>query len=200
MTTRSFWRPFSFMIVLLLAEKRLQDTHQGQPLGMRGRASCRDRGAGLLHSDPESVMDARVLDEQGGRKTIVIIFDEDDEVMAGLHECADRFGLNGSHFTALGALREATLAFFDIDAREYQELPVREQVEVVSLLGNVATGPEGEPTVHAHAVLGLRDGRALGGHLLRGVVRPTLEVTLVESPGHLQRRLDEKTNLPLIRL
>ena len=49
-------------------------------------------------------------------------------------------------------------------------------------------------------VLGKSDGAALGGHLLEAHVRPTLEVTLVESPKHLRRKHDQETGLALIRL
>ncbi|HEX6082166.1 MAG TPA: DUF296 domain-containing protein, partial [Methylomirabilota bacterium] len=74
-----------------------------------------------------------------------------------------------------------------------------EQVEVVSLLGNVALD-SGEPRIHAHVVVGRSDGGALGGHLLAGFVDPTLEVTLVEAPAALQRRTDPATGLALIEL
>jgi predicted DNA-binding protein with PD1-like motif len=76
---------------------------------------------------------------------------------------------------------------------------VPEQVEVVSLVGDVALGEDGGPKVHAHAVLGRSDGSALGGHLLEARVRPTLEVILTELPGHLQRRHDRESGLGLIR-
>jgi hypothetical protein len=46
----------------------------------------------------------------------------------------------------------------------------------------------------------MRDGSARGGHLLKGWVRPTLEITLVESPSHLERKLDPDAQIPLIRL
>jgi predicted DNA-binding protein with PD1-like motif len=49
-------------------------------------------------------------------------------------------------------------------------------------------------------VLGRRDGTALGGHLLRGVVNPTLEVVLTESPAQLRKRVDERTGLALIAI
>jgi len=73
-------------------------------------------------------------------------------------------------------------------------------VEVLSLVGTIAPREDGEPQVHAHVVLGRSDGTTRGGHLLEAHVRPTLEVVLVESPEHLQRRTDEETGLPLISL
>jgi predicted DNA-binding protein with PD1-like motif len=57
---------------------------------------------------------------------------------------------------------------------------------------------DGEPKIHAHVVVGRRDGTALGGHLLDARVRPTLEVVLVETPATLRRTIDKTTGLPLL--
>jgi predicted DNA-binding protein with PD1-like motif len=70
-------------------------------------------------------------------------------------------------------------------------------VEVLSLIGDIALN-EGEAELHAHVVLGRRDGTTRGGHLLEAHVRPTLEVVLVESPDHLKKRTDEETGLAVI--
>ncbi len=51
-----------------------------------------------------------------------------------------------------------------------------------------------------HAVLGLRDGSVRGGHFLEGIVRPTLEVTVVETPAHLRRRKRAELGIALIDL
>jgi uncharacterized protein len=64
------------------------------------------------------------------------------------------------------------------------------------LLGDVAVS-EGKPTLHMHAVLGRSDGTTVGGHLLEGHVRPTLEITLTQSPSHLRKHKDPETGLAL---
>jgi predicted DNA-binding protein with PD1-like motif len=144
-------------------------------------------------------MKARELHETGGMKTFVLVFDLGDEVMSELRDFAARCGLAASHFTAIGALERATLGYFDWERKDYDRIAVDEQVEVVTLTGDVAM-EAGEPKVHAHVVLGRRDGAALGGHLLDAIVRPTLELTLVETPATLQRRHDPVSGLNLIRL
>jgi uncharacterized protein len=130
-------------------------------------------------------------------KTYALVFDSGEEVAGGLLEFARREGLTAAHFTALGAFRKATLGWFNIETREYERIPIGEQVEVLSLIGNVAVHDEA-PKIHAHVVVGKRDGSACGGHLLEAWVRPTLEVTIVETPAHLRRQVDETTGLPLI--
>ena len=93
-----------------------------------------------------------------------------------------------------------TLGYFDWDAKDYKHIPLREQVEVLSLIGDVALDEKGEPKVHAHVVVGRSDGTARGGHLLEAHVRPTLEVILTESPKHLRKQYDPESRLALIRL
>lgn len=143
-------------------------------------------------------MQAKLLSDQA-EKTWALIFETGDEVMAGLTDFAKKSHLSAAHFTAIGAFRDAVLYYFDWEKKEYQDIPVREQVEVLALLGDIAL-KEGEPKVHAHVVLGKRDGTAHGGHIKEAHVRPTLEVVLTESPKHLRRRYDEVTGLALIDL
>ena len=135
--------------------------------------------------------------EQAAQSTYAVIFDKGDEVIAGLGELAREKNLGGAHFTAIGAFREATLGYFDRAMKQYKEIPLREQVEVLSLIGDIALA-NGAPQIHAHVVVGKSDGTAYGGHLLHGHVWPTLEVILTESPRHLWRRTDAETGLALI--
>jgi predicted DNA-binding protein with PD1-like motif len=144
-------------------------------------------------------MKAKLLQDQGA-KTYAVIFNTGDEVQAGLTAFAKQERLGASHFTAIGAFSGATLGYFDWQRKEYQKIPVREQVEVLSLVGDIALKDDGAPEVHAHVVVGKADGTAHGGHLLEAFVRPTLEVIVVESPAHLQRRYDPESKLALIRL
>jgi hypothetical protein len=134
-----------------------------------------------------------------GERTFVVVFDKDDEVIEGLTRFAGHERLRASHVTAIGALRNVTLGYFDPAARTYRRIPLAEQVEVLSLLGVVTLDGE-KPKVHAHIVVGRADGSAHGGHLLEGHVWPTLEVVVEELPRHLQRRTDPETGLALIDL
>jgi uncharacterized protein len=134
---------------------------------------------------------------QDGQKTFVLVFAVGDEVVSKLTEFVREQGVGAANFTAIGAFSEATLGYFDWEAKEFQEIPMPEQVEVLALAGDVALEDD-EPRVHAHVVVGLRDGTARGGHLLEARVRPTLELVLVQSPAHLRKRHDPATGLALI--
>ena len=141
-------------------------------------------------------MRSTLLDATSPR-TWALIFDKGDEPVAGLTAFAKAQKLGAAHFTAIGAFSDATLGYFDRAKRDYKKIPLHEQVEVLSLLGDVALD-KGEPKVHAHVVVGRADGETRGGHLLEAHVWPTLEVVLVESPRHLRKRHDPETGLALI--
>ena len=145
-------------------------------------------------------MRAKHLYEERGRKTFALVFATGDEVVAILTDFAKDNDLDASSLTAIGAFSDAKLGYFDMERKEYKEIPVEEQVEVLSLVGDIAPKDDGEPQVRVHAVLGRSDGTTRGGHLLEAHVRPTLEVIVTESPEHLQRRTDEETGLALIAI
>ena len=147
----------------------------------------------------EPIVKSKLIHEQGEEKTFAVIFESGDEAITGLQEFARRNQLGAARFTAIGAFEEATLGYFDWQTKEYRRIPVREQVEVLSLVGDIAL-QDGEPKLHAHVVLGRSDGTTRGGHLLEAHVRPTLEVMLTESPGHLHKELDPESGLALIRI
>ena len=142
-------------------------------------------------------MKSRLIDGEGGEKTFVLVLDTGDEVVSEITTFARENDLDAASITAMGAFYGATLGYFDIVEKEYEKIPLEEQVEVLSLIGDIALN-EGEPELHAHVVLGRRDGTTRGGHLLEARVRPTLEVVLVEAPDHLKKRTDEETGLALI--
>lgn len=141
-------------------------------------------------------MTSKLLSD-AAQKTWALVFTAGEEVSAGLLAFARAERLSASQFTAIGAFSEVDLGFFEIEKKDYRKIPIREQVEVLSLLGDVSLS-DGEPKVHAHVVLGKRDGTAWGGHLLKAIVQPTLEVILTESPAHLKREHDAATGLALI--
>ena len=144
-------------------------------------------------------MNARKISEAGGTQTFVLVFNTGDEVTKGLLEFACAHKLEAASLTGIGAFQSVTLGYFELQKRDYKRIAINEQVEVVSLVGNVALGDEG-PKLHAHVVVGKSDGTAHGGHLIEARVRPTLEIVLIETPAHLRRRSDPATGLALIDL
>jgi predicted DNA-binding protein with PD1-like motif len=119
--------------------------------------------------------------------------------MDSLTSFAAEQGIRAAEISGIGAFEDAVIGFYDLERKEYDRIPVEDETEVLSLLGNLSVTDEG-PRVHAHATLGTRDGSALGGHLFEGRVGATLELFVREEPGELRRVPDPGAGLPLLDL
>lgn len=144
-------------------------------------------------------MKDKLLSDIGGRREWAIVLDPGDEAMQSLKSFAQKENLTAAHFTAIGAFASITVAWFDLDAQKYRPIDIAEQVEVLNLTGDVAES-DGKPSVHAHVCVAKRDGTAHGGHLQKAIVRPTLEIVLIESPAHLHKTVRAEFGIPLIDL
>jgi len=144
-------------------------------------------------------MRSTLLHEANGQRTFAVILKTGDEAMACLQTFVEKEGISAAQLTGIGALSDAELNYFDWESKSYQSIPVNEQVEVASLVGDVALSPQGKPALHIHVVLGRRNGSALAGHLAHAHVRPTLEVILTEPPAHLLKAHDPESGLALTR-
>jgi predicted DNA-binding protein with PD1-like motif len=144
-------------------------------------------------------MQSKLLFENSGQRTYAVVLETGDEVMHCLETFVKNEAISAAQLSAIGAFSAATLNYFDWEKKAYVGVPVREQVEVASLTGDVALSPDGAPTLHIHTVVGRRDGTALAGHLAQGHVRPTLEIIVNESPAHLRKVFDPSSGLALIR-
>jgi len=129
---------------------------------------------------------------------VLLVLDRGDTAPAVLTEFAAAHEIRGAHFTALGACERAKIAYWNASTKKYEEIEVAEQVEVVSLIGNIALGEDGKPRVHAHVALGKRDGTLIGGHLLEARVYPTLEIFLTIVDVTIERKTHAETGLALI--
>ena len=141
-------------------------------------------------------MKTRLLHDDGQR-TFALVLDTGDEPVSSIEQWAAGESVSAASITAIGAFEGVVLGYFEWEEKRYLEIPMDEQVEVVSLLGDIAL-IDGHPKLHAHVVVGARDGSAWAGHLMSGRVRPTLEVVVVESPTYLRRVEDAESGLPLI--
>jgi uncharacterized protein len=110
-------------------------------------------------------MNFRQIDESP--KTFILVFKTGDELADGLLQFAKEQKLSAASFKAVGALSSVRLGWFSWETKRYEpSVTLDEQVELLSLIGDVAL-KDGEPVVHAHAVIGKKDGTAQGGHLLK---------------------------------
>jgi hypothetical protein len=145
-------------------------------------------------------MKSKLVTSEAEERLFILVLDEGKEAFAAITRFASEEDLAGASVTgprwAGSTSPPRPIAPSPLERAER----VDEQCEVLSILDDIATGEDGKPSLHVHAVLGLSDGTTRGGHLLAGFVRPTLEVTIIESPTHLRRRKRADLGIALIDL
>jgi hypothetical protein len=151
----------------------------------------------MIHFGKAPGMHYKVLNENSGIKEYVLIFSKGDEVTSGLHEFATQNKIFAARFTAIGALSSATIAWFDMDKKSYKLNSIDEQVELISLIGDIALY-DNKPVIHAHLSVGFSDGSMKGGHLVEAVCNPTVELFITVYPVPLEKKINRDTNLKLI--
>ncbi len=143
-------------------------------------------------------MQGKQVSHDKSQRIWVLVLDAGEEAKDRITEFAKQEKIRAASFVALGAFERAVIGYFDWEKKKYLPIPVDEQVEVITLVGDIAEDENGAPSLHAHTVLGLPDGHTRGGHLIEGRVRPTLEITLTETPAHLVRKKKPELGLALI--
>ncbi|MGA3209901.1 MAG: PPC domain-containing DNA-binding protein [Terriglobales bacterium] len=142
-------------------------------------------------------MQVQLLNPGEATKRYAVIFYQGDEAFSGLLEFAQKYHVTSAHFTAIGAVESATVAWFDPQRKLYKKIPVNGQHEVIGMSGDISLY-QGKPVVHSHLLLAGPDGTAQGGHLLAAHVFPTLEVMVTVDPATMQRRFDPTLDATLI--
>jgi len=145
-------------------------------------------------------MKNRQISGGAAAKIDVVILDTGEEAFSALTGFAVEANISAASLTAIGAFEKAIVGWFDFEKKSYKKIEVNEQCEVLSAIGDIATGDDGKASLHVHIVLGLSDGSTRGGHLLSGTVRPTLEVVVTETPLHLRRKKQAGLGIALIDL
>ena len=142
-------------------------------------------------------MKTALLYEEHDLRTFVVVLQTGDEAMSALESFAREHRLRASQFTAIGAFERAVVGYFDWNSKQYMPISIDQQVEVLTMTGDITLEKQTHK-LHAHAVVGKSDGTAHGGHLMKGYVRPTLEILVTELPKHLYRRHDAESGIALI--
>ncbi len=143
-------------------------------------------------------MKSKLLSDNG-LKVYALVLETGDELVQALTQFAQDNAIHGASLTAIGALERCTIGWLDWEQKKYIPIPVNEQCEVASLIGDIGQ-KDGAPAFHVHMVVGTKGGAAHAGHMLEAWVRPTLEVIVTETPSFLIRSYNRGAHMPLIDL
>ena len=119
------------------------------------------------------------------------------DLYEGLMEIVKREDIRLGRIQAIGATTHAIVAYYDQNLRKYLPLEFSGGMEILSCNGNVSIR-DGKPFLHAHILLGDREGNVFGGHLLPGTKVFACEAIIEEFEGdELVRERDDQTGLYL---
>lgn len=137
-----------------------------------------------------------IIEESSPGRCLLARLDHGAEIISQITDIARERKIRAAAISAIGALTRADLGFYDQAGREYLVRAVEEPVEIASCTGNISL-LDGQPFVHAHAVLADSSGVTFAGHLVRGSIFAA-ELFLQELPQQdLHRTPDSQTGLNL---
>ena len=129
----------------------------------------------------------------------IVRLETGDEVISTLSNFSEKEKITGGFLYGLGAVKDATLGYFDLEKKEYLKKTFNEEYELSSLVGNIYYF-EGKPGVHAHVTLSGKDFNVIGGHLFSAKITGTGEFFIYVSDDILERKKDSQTGLNLLDL
>ena len=127
---------------------------------------------------------------------VFVRFDPGEEVVERLKELCAELDIEAGSLSAIGALGEATIGFFNPELKKYQQKDLTGDFEITSMVGNISTMEE-EVYLHIHITLGDKNFNITGGHFDRGVVSATCEMVIDTADGEVDRIKGQKYNLNL---
>ncbi|MFB6347126.1 MAG: PPC domain-containing DNA-binding protein [bacterium] len=131
------------------------------------------------------------------KKTHVLRLEKDRDLLGQLTDYCNEKEIDAAQISALGAVTEAAIAFYDQDEEFYGETTIDREMEMIQATGNVSY-LEGERFVHMHATFVDEDDNTHAGHLVEGNNVFAGEATIQELEGpQLIRKDDPETGLTL---
>ena len=134
---------------------------------------------------------AKLIGQSAGARTYQLVLAPGTEAMGAIAEFVTANHIESAHFQGLGACTDAVVAYWDPGLRDYRKTSYRQQMEIVSILGDAAPTPGEGAGLHAHVGLAFADGSMHGGHLFETHVSPTMELVLTASPTAMHRQYED---------
>lgn len=131
--------------------------------------------------------------------TYVIRLEREDEIIDSLKTLVEKEKIRGGFFYGLGAVKNVSLGYFDVEKKEYKEKSFEQEFELTSMVGDMAYSGE-KIIVHAHVTLAGEDFKVVAGHLNKATVTATTEIVFNPVEGKLSKKTDPITGLNLMDL
>ena len=133
-------------------------------------------------------------------RVIVAKIEPNEDLFDAIKELIKKHKIKSGLINVIGALKQFTIGYFDIEKKKYNFKTFDEDIELISCMGNIAF-KDNEPIIHLHVSVGKDDYSIIGGHLSQpSVVSITAEVYIYEISQALTRANDPQFDLSLLDL
>ncbi|OQB05948.1 MAG: hypothetical protein BWY19_00615 [bacterium ADurb.Bin212] len=130
-------------------------------------------------------------------QTLVLVLKKDEEIVAEIKKYCQTNKITGGWLSGLGAVSGVELAFYNLKDKRFTQKKIDQELEIVSLVGNVAT-LDNDTTTHIHAVLSDINMKPIAGHLISATVAATCEIKLEVFDQAIKRKYNDHIGLNLI--
>lgn len=120
-----------------------------------------------------------------------------EDFLQSLTDFCETEKIHAAYITAIGASKELTLAWYNLDSKKYEDHKFNENLEIAGIIANAAL-VDGKVFIHAHGTFGKCDMSVVGGHIRHLVISAACEVRLEFFDGKIARAADEFTGLNLM--
>lgn len=144
-----------------------------------------------------------IVDSQSGHKVLntekpfILALKMGENLFEGILRCANAANLKSASISGLGALDDVTVAYYNLETKQYQTKLFKGMYELISLNGNIAL-VDGKRFIHIHAALGTEQYDVVGGHIMDAIVGPSAEITIIPLSAEINREYDAVTGLKLM--
>jgi predicted DNA-binding protein with PD1-like motif len=126
------------------------------------------------------------LDYRKDGNGYLLVLKRGQPVIASLNIFMAKEKLPGASIAAIGAVKEVTVAYYNIEEKRYVYQTFNPSMEVISLTGNLGYF-ENKPIVHSHIALAGPDYKLFGGHLKEATVSLILEIFITPTTKPITR-------------
>ena len=128
----------------------------------------------------------------------VIRLEKGEEIVAKMKELCEKENVKLASLSGIGAVNKVTAGLFKTKEKKYVSKTYVEDMEIVSLGGNVSC-MNGETYLHFHISVANEAGEVRGGHLTEAYISATGELILTEIEGSADREYSEEIGLNLFK-
>lgn len=123
--------------------------------------------------------------------------DINEDVLSTITKYLVDNNIRSATLNAIGVIKDIEIGYYDLHAGKYLVKKIEEDMELLSLTGNVGI-LNGEIHPHIHVVLSGKDLNCIGGHLLKAKVGVTCELFINANKMDLERLYDDNIKLNLL--